>query len=121
VNWAGDVTTVDTAIARLAVEYWRLLRLIERAVSAAPEHLRERLEAQAGHAIFRFETILKEQKMSIQEFDGMDFEVNLPASPINATDFPGDTRLVVERTIEPAIVCDMRVVLTGKVLLARKS
>jgi hypothetical protein len=115
------VTTADTAIARLAIEYWRLLRLVDRAVLSAPEHHRERLKAQAGHAISRFETILKEQNMSIQEFDGMDFEVNLPASPINAGDFPDDTHLIVERTIEPAIICDMRVLLTGKVLLARKS
>jgi hypothetical protein len=115
------MTALETAIARLAVEYWRLLRLVERAVLVAPENVQERLKAQAGHAIVRFETILGEQKISIQEFDGMDFEVNLPVSPINGDDFRADSRLVVERTIEPAVICDMRVILTGKVLLARKS
>lgn len=114
---------LEAAVAQLAVEYWRLLRTLERAVSLAPEDLRERIASQARYAIARFETILMEQKISIQEFDGLDFEVNLPVSPVNGDDFQGDGngQLIIERTIEPTVICDMRVILTGKVLLARKS
>jgi hypothetical protein len=115
------MTAFEATVAQLAVEYWKLLKIVERAVSSAPENSRERLASQAGYAITRFETILIEQKISIQEFDGLDFEVNLPASPINGQDFRGDRHLIIERTIEPAIICDMRVIRMGKVLLARKS
>ena len=60
-----------------------------------------------------------ERNMSLQVFDGMDFEVNLPASPINDEECQEAKTAVVERTLEPAVVSDMRVVLMGKVLLAR--
>ncbi len=46
--------------------------------------------------------------MSIQSFDGMDFEINLPASPVNGDEFPGRTDVVVARTVEPAVIADMR-------------
>ena len=58
--------------------------------------------------------------MSIQSFDGMDFEVNLPASAVNADEFPNSAGVVIARTIEPAIISDMRPVLMGKVYLASK-
>jgi hypothetical protein len=58
--------------------------------------------------------------MSLQVFDGMEFEVNLPASPINADEFQEITSPIVERTVEPAVISDMRVLLMGKVLLMRK-
>ena len=50
----------------------------------------------------------------------MEFEVNLPASPINGDDFPNNVKAVVERTLEPAVISNMRVVSMGKVFLASK-
>jgi len=58
--------------------------------------------------------------MSVQSFDGMDFEINLPASAVNGDEFPDRTDVVVARTIEPAVISDMRPVLMGKVYLASK-
>jgi hypothetical protein len=113
--------TVERIVAQLAVEYWRLLRLATRAVALAPEDKRERLAASVRYTAARMSEILAEKKMSIQEFDGLDFEVNLPVSPINGDAFQGEGQLIVERTIEPAIICDTRVIVTGKVFLARKN
>jgi hypothetical protein len=58
--------------------------------------------------------------MSLQAFDGLDFEVNLPASAVNGDEFHGKEAPIVERTLEPAVISDMRVLLMGKVLLTRK-
>ena len=58
--------------------------------------------------------------MSVQSFDGMDFEINLPASAVNGDEFPNRTDVVVARTIEPAVISDMRPVQMGKVNLASK-
>jgi hypothetical protein len=37
---------------------------------------------------------------------GLNFEVNLPAVAVNAEDVVSDRTLVIERTLEPAIVSD---------------
>jgi hypothetical protein len=91
-------------------EYWKLVRTIERAIEVTPENSRERIASQARY----------EQNMSLQTFDGMEFEVNLPASAINGDEFQEHANSVVERTLEPAVISNMRVLLMGKVFLAPK-
>jgi len=113
--------TAETTLARLAAEYWKLLRVVERAVEVAPEDAKERIASQARYAASRLETVLSEQNMSVQGFDGMAFEVNLPASAINGDEFQEGDMPIVERTLEPAVISNMRVVLMGKVYLAKKS
>jgi hypothetical protein len=112
--------TPETTLAQLAVEYWKLLRIVERAIEAAPAGAKERLASQARYSAARLDTLLTDQNMSVQGFDGMDFEVNLPASPINGDDFPKAAGVVVERTLEPAVISNMGVVIMGKVFLAKK-
>ena len=113
--------TAETTLARLAAEYWKLLRVVERAVEVASEDAKERIASQARYAASRLETVLSEQNMSVQQFDGMAFEVNLPASAINGDEFQEGDMPIVERTLEPAVISNMRVVLMGKVYLAKKS
>jgi hypothetical protein len=114
------MATLETTLAQLAIEYWRLLRAVERAIEAAPDGASQRLQSQARYAAARLQALLMDQKMSIQVFDGMDFEVNLPASPVNGEDFLNDEQFVIERTLEPAVLSDMRVILMGKVILTKK-
>jgi hypothetical protein len=85
-----------------------------------PESAKERLGSQVRYASGRLDALLMEQKMSLQAFDGLDFEVNLPASAVNAEEFQGEETSIVDRTLEPAVISDMRVLLMGKVLLIRK-
>jgi hypothetical protein len=48
--------------------------------------------------------------------------VNLPAIAVNAEDIPSGQACVVERTLEPAVVVDASVIITGKVfVIASKS
>jgi hypothetical protein len=110
----------EETTARLAVEYWKLLRVLERALDSVPEDRRERYASQGRYAAERLDELLRDRKMSVQSFDGMDFEVNLPVSPVNGDEFQGRVDVVVARTIEPAIIADMRPVLMGKVYLASK-
>jgi len=44
----------------------------------------------------------------------------LPASAINGDEFQEGDTPIVERTLEPAVISNMRVVLMGKVYLAKK-
>jgi hypothetical protein len=111
--------TAETTLAQLAVEYWKLVRAVERALDLVPERAKERVASQARYATSRLNALLEEQNMSLQIFDGMDFEVNLPAAAVNGDEFQ-DAASVVERTLEPAVICNMRVLLTGKVFLAGK-
>jgi len=106
-------------IAALAAEFWKILRTLERAAENVPDAAKARLQAQARYAAGRLDAILAERGMSVLGFDGRAFEINLPVSAVNADDFPDEEGLVIERTLEPAVVADMVPVVTGKVFLAR--
>lgn len=116
---AGEMMPLDLTFAKLAAEYWKLHRSFERMADLVPPDARARHLAQARYAASRLENLLQEAQMKVVSFDAQPFEVNLPAIAINAEDVTGLDRLVVERTIEPAIVRDMDVILTGKVLLVQ--
>jgi hypothetical protein len=118
---AGELKELNIILARLAVEYWKLLRSFERAIDVTPHDAKVRLSAQARYAAGRLEELLSDAKMKIVSFDGMTFEVNLPAVAINGEDVSGLHNVIVERTIEPAVIFDMNVILMGKVFLTQSS
>jgi len=108
-------------LAELAVEYWRLMKIYERAVSEQPPDRQPRGGAQLRYAMGRLVSILQENGIRLIVYDGQDYEPNLPVSVVNSDEVVGDHRLVVERTIEPTLVVDGKVLSMGKVALRAES
>jgi hypothetical protein len=109
---------MSTTSAELAAEYWKLIRAMERTIPFLPDDMRPRLAAQCRYANGRIETLLGREGMRLVSFDGSFYEVNMPATAVNGEEMAGVVSVVVERTLEPAVVSDHGVVLTGKVFLA---
>jgi hypothetical protein len=110
----------DLIFAKMAVEYWRLLRAFERTLERLPEEHRSKTAATAKFSAGRLDALLKESGLNVVSFDGKTFEPNLPVSAVNIDDFEGEESLVVETTVEPAIIgADMSLLVMGKVILRR--
>jgi hypothetical protein len=112
---------MSKVIAEIAVEHWKLLRAFERAIMALPDDKRIRFQAQARYAAERLGFLLGREGLRIVDFDGKAFEVNLPVSAINADEIQDIATATVERTLEPAVVSDQGVILSGKVYLSDAS
>ena len=106
-------------LADLAVEYWKLLRAFERTIERIPPEHVAKTAAQLKFSAGRLATLLKERGLSLVTFDEREFEPSIPALALNAEDFKECERLVIESTIEPAIVEDMTLLRLGKVLLKK--
>ena len=106
-------------IAAIVVEYWRLLQSFERIIDLVTPDAKARFIAQARYSAGRLEQLTQEAGLRIVVFDGVAFEPNLPAVAINADDFSSIEELIVERTIEPAVIYDTKVVLMGRVYLTK--
>jgi hypothetical protein len=106
------------SMAELGSEYWKLLQAFERSVVFAPDSAKARLSAQARYASERLTALLEKAGMRIVSFDGLKFEVNLPAIAVNAEDIASDQVCVVERTLEPAVIADSGIIITGKVFIS---
>ena len=108
-------------VARLCVEYWKLMRASLRAADQLPEKDGKRLIAQVKFSNLQLATISGQLGLNLVSFDGEPFSVGMPASADNGDDFSQDEDLVVTKTIEPAVVREMKVVHKGRVLVARRS
>lgn len=109
----------DITFAQLAVEQWKLLRAFERVIATVSPEAEARFSAQSRYSASRLDTLLSQAGLRIVSFDGLPFETNLPAVVLNAEDVTGLPDLVVEKTVEPAVIRDMTVLMTGKVILAQ--
>jgi hypothetical protein len=108
-------------VARLCVEYWKLVRASQRAAQQLPDKDGKRLAAQVKFSDLQLTTISGQLGLNLVSFDGEQYSVGLSASADNGEDFGQDEDLVVAKTIEPAVVRDMKVVHKGRVLVARRS
>jgi len=107
-------------VARLCVEYWKLVRASQRAAQQLSEKDGKRIAAQVKFSDLQLTTISGQLGLNLVSFDGETFAVGMPASADNGDDFSEDDDLVVTKTVEPAVVREMNVVHKGRVLVARR-
>ncbi len=105
--------------ALMAIEFWKLIRSYERSLSLLPPEHQAKIQAQVRYSARRLETLLDDTDIRLVSFDGRVFEPNLPITAVNAEDFDNNTdNLVVDQTIEPAVMNNSTVIIMGKVVLA---
>lgn len=109
----------QSLVARLAVEHWRLIRALIRASGGLDERNAGRLQAQARYAERQLEITLEGANLTLAFFDGELFEAGLPVDAINIDDFQPEDTLIVDTTVEPTVVAEGRVILVGRVHIAR--
>jgi hypothetical protein len=111
--------TFHDALALLATEWFRAARRAMRiAQEAAPARL-ERERAQLAYATGRVSDALTALDIRLHEFVGQPYSPALPVEPVNPEDFDSEEGLFVQETIEPTILHDGRVLMRGKVVLAK--
>lgn len=111
----------ETVLGALAVDYWKLLRSFERVAADAPPDKAVRLQAQARFSANRLTAHLEASGLNLVTFDGQAITAEMPIIAINADEFDGQPGIVVESTIEPAVVAGSRVISVGRVVAAAGS
>ncbi|NEJ86663.1 hypothetical protein GR223_12050 [Rhizobium leguminosarum] len=111
--------TDDSAIvARLCVEQWKLLQRFSKAIELVPDGDRNRLASQIRYSELQLQSLAAEAGLKLITFDGELFGPGCPATADNLEDFSDEEGLIVEKPVEPAVVRDMRILQSGRVLLA---
>jgi hypothetical protein len=108
----------EDGFSKLAVEHWRLIRVLSRLVELLPPESQARVAAQARFAGNQLERLAKTQGVALATFEGRTFEPSLPVVAVNAEDFVGADALLVSETVEPTVMADGRIIQLGKVLVA---
>lgn len=108
-------------VARLCIEQWKLLQRYAKTADLIPDAEKNRVASQIKYSEIQLNALAAEAGLKIVSLDGEPFGPGCPASAENLEDFASEDGLIVERTLSPAIVRDMRVVQPGRVLLILKS
>ena len=107
----------ETILPAVLVDYWKLLRSYERSASDLPDGKAEKIQAQIRYSSNRLEQLTREADIRLVCFDDEEYSPELPVTAINAEDLAGVAETMVERTIEPTLLSQGKVIHTGKVLL----
>ena len=113
-NCASDAMTA------IAVDYWKLLRVVERIMAALPEEKRTRIAAQLRFSTGRLDSHLASLNMSLPTFEGQVFSAELPAMAINADEFAGADILIIDSAIDPAVILNGKVIQNARVMLKER-
>lgn len=105
-------------IAKLCVEQWKLIQRFQKIADYLPEAERTRFASQIRYSELQLGSLSSEANLSLLTFEGEQFGPGCPASADNLDEFSENAQLVVLKTIEPAIVSEMRVILSGRVLVS---
>ncbi len=116
-----DILPDLAPVALLCVEFWKLSKASLRAASQLPEREGKRLAAQARFSDLQLSTIAGKMGLSVISFDGESYTTGMPASADNGEDYDENDDLVVTKTVEPAIVRNMKVIHKGRVLVDRRN
>lgn len=108
----------EATVAGLAVEYWKLVRTSVKMAGMLSEAEARRFEGQLRFSARQLEVIMAGLGARLVEFDGEPYEDGIAAAADNSDEFDPGAALVVERTLEPAVVRDMRVLRRGRVLVS---
>jgi hypothetical protein len=114
------MTPERDALVKLATEYWRLLKLTERALVDTQAEKTASLLAQLRYSVNRLQTICAEGGLRLITYDREAYEPNLPVTIVNEDEASSYENAVIERTMEPTIICDGQVVAMGKVFLKER-
>ena len=114
------MTTEQNVLAELATEYWKLFKVAERVLADAPIDNIGMVSAQVRYSMSRLQSICAKSGLRLISYDRDPYEPNLPVVVANAEEAVSFDSAVIERTLEPTIIFDGKVVAMGKVLVKKR-
>jgi hypothetical protein len=95
---------LERALTEVAIETWRLSRLLERVVERLDAGEQVRYVGQLRYFTKTVAERLAEVDLKVVSLEGQPFDEGTAASALNIGDFHPDDRLVVDQMLEPIVM-----------------
>lgn len=116
----SDRADIRKSLLNIAVESWRLGRLLSRLLTKLDAGEQGRYRGQFRWFQKKLEESLTDAGMRIVNVEGHAFDPGMAATPLNIEEFESDDTLVVDQMLEPIIMeSDGVVARTGTVTLRK--
>jgi hypothetical protein len=104
------------AVAEIAALCWKLCSSLERELEFIPAERMQSVEAGLRFARRKLAALLASQEMHLETYEGSAWSPQIPATALNSAEVEG-AHTLVESTVEPTIMGDKGIILSGKVIL----
>lgn len=114
-----ETTAVNQTIALLATEWFKATRRALKITAEKDPTRLAREKALLAYSHRRVGDALEQLGLRLCVFDSHEYSPAVPAEPVNPEDFESEEGLIVAETIEPTVLYQGRILLRGKILLAK--
>lgn len=102
---------------------WRLMYAHEQIINTLPDH-RRKAALNTAKEVFdltfeHLQNLLYPQGIRIRAYEGRTYSAGFPLDALNLGEFERGEKLVVQETVEPAFLHNMRALRRAKVILGR--
>ena len=113
-------TKMINNFAKLASDYWRLLRSYKKLIEESSPENYNRLKSNFRYAELRLTSTLNEYNIKIISYEGKPYTPHLAVSVLNGDEFNDIDGLIINQMIEPTVMMDERIIKMGKAILSKK-
>lgn len=118
-NTVSGTVASENALVSLAVETWRMLKLLDRLLAKMDAGEGQRYIGQARYFKQQVEDNLEAAGLKLVNVEGQMFDPGMAAAALNLGDFMPEDELLVDQMIEPIIMGSSGVRKEGTVMLRR--
>ena len=113
----------EEEVKYLVIDSWRLMIANKQIIADLPHQKQKPAEAKTRHLrkkmCSHITKLLQENNIEMCVYDGKPYDSHYPIQAINADEFADGEKLVVQETLEPALINEGRVIHFAKVVLTR--
>jgi hypothetical protein len=114
-----ESASATDGLIELAVDSWRLSRLLLRVLAKLDAGEAGRYHSQLRYHVKRLEDTLKASGLTLVNLEGQPYDTGVAATALNIADFGADDVLVVDQMVEPIIMSASGVRRTGTLMLRK--
>lgn len=118
-NINDRIYSLNQVIINIAVESWRIGKVIERMMMKIDAGEQARYKSQFCWFIKKVEESLKQAGLNLVNVEGQPFDPGMAATPLNIEEFDTGDTLIVDQMIEPIIMSKEGLVKAGTVTLRK--
>ena len=107
-------------LMEIAVEAWRLDRVVDKALQRMSPMDAERLVGQYRWFRRKVDAAMEDAGLRAVDLTGQAYSIGMAVTALNMDEFDDDEDLTVAQMVEPVILFDGRVMRTGAVILERE-
>ena len=112
---------METTLASLAIESWRLSKSFERLLIKSDPMEQRKYKSKLSWFNKNLKETLEEANLKFINLENQRYDTGAAVTAINLDDFKPDDELEIDKMIEPIVMSNEGVLMTGTVVLRKRS